>query len=586
MNKSVKKEVNHKTRNRVAILRGLLIVIGVILIGRLFYIQIIRHEHYQAQALAEHIKKFEINAPRGLIKMQDGSNVVPVVLNEQRYIIFADPNYIDNADLTADRLVGLIGGKKEELLKKLTTKNSRYVVIAKKLTKEQADRVDDLQLKGIGKKEFSMRTYPQANMASQLLGFVNDDNIGQYGIEGYLDSRLKGKSGLEKAITDVRGVPLAVNNDNILKQAIPGEDINLTIDIGMQKTAEDALKNGIERTKAVRGTAIIMEANSGAIKAIANYPTYDPADYQKVTDQSVFSNMAVNMAWEPGSVMKPLLFGAAFTENTANPDTSFYDPGYVIVDGSKISDSVNWGAQTMTLRDVINKSLNTGAVFVLKTLGGGDINEKARTTWHDYLSNHYLFGKKTGIEQSGESDGILGGPNEGYGVSVRYANMAFGQGITVSPIQLTAAYAALLNGGTYYKPSLINSTDKQGNITAFKPTIVKQAVVSESAGSQIRDLLQKSLEINNQAAVRSGYILGAKSGTALIPDSKGNYRTDAFNGVYVGYLGGDAIKYIILVRLDEPKTSASGFASGEAAKTWAEISNKLIDNYAIKPKSI
>ncbi|MEI6237251.1 MAG: penicillin-binding protein 2 [Candidatus Saccharibacteria bacterium] len=586
MNKSVKKEVNHKIRNRVAILRGLLIVVGIILIGRLFYIQIIRHEHYQAQALAEHIKKFEINAPRGLIKMQDGSDVVPVVLNEQRYIIFADPNYIENANSTADRLVGLIGGKKEELLKKLATKNSRYVVIAKKLTKEQADRVDSLKLKGIGKKEFSMRTYPQADMASQLLGFVNDDNIGQYGIEGYLDERLKGKSGLEKAITDVRGVPLAVNNDNILKQPIPGEDINLTIDIGMQKTAEDALKNGMERTKAVRGTVIIMEANSGAIKAIANSPTYDPADYQKVTDQSVFSNMAVNMAWEPGSVMKPLLFGAAFTEGTANPDTSFYDPGFVIVDGSKISDSVNWGAQTMTLHDVINKSLNTGAVFVLKTLGDGDINEKARTTWYDYLSNHYLFGKKTGIEQSGESNGILGGPNEGYGVSVRYANMAFGQGITLTPIQLVAAYAALLNGGTYYKPSLVNTTDKQGKIVPFKPTIVKQAVISATAGNQIRDLLQKSLEINNKTAMRPGYILGAKSGTALIPDSKGNYRTDAFNGVYVGYLGGDNVEYIILVRFDEPKTSASGFASGEAAKTWAEISNKLIDSYAIRPKSI
>jgi cell division protein FtsI (penicillin-binding protein 3) len=237
----------------------------------------------------------------------------------------------------------------------------------------------------------------------------------------------------------------------------------------------------------------------------------------------------------------------------------------------------------MTLHDVINKSLNTGAVFVLKTLGGGDINDKARTTWHNYLSNHYMFGKKTGIEQSGEVQGYLSGPNEGYGQSVRYANMAFGQGMTLTPLQLASAYAALLNGGTYYKPTLLNNVDDGGNIKQFKPTIVQKGVVSTAASSQIRDLLQKSLEINNRAAVRAGYVLGAKSGTAQIADSKGNYRTDAYNGAYVGFLGGDSPEYIIMVRLDEPKTP--GFASTEAAKTWAEISNKLIDNYAVKPKS-
>lgn len=583
MNRSHKKEAGIGKVNRVAVLRYFLLFIGIILIGRLFYIQIIKHEHYQAKALAEHIKKFEIIAPRGLIKMQDGNNMVPVVLNEQRYIIFADPKFITDPNATANKLIGLIGGDKEELIKKLSIKDSRYVVIAKKLTKDQASRVDGLELKGIGKKEFSTRTYPQANLASQLLGFVNDDNVGQYGVEGYLNDKLKGKSGLEKAITDVRGVPLAVNNDNVLKQAVPGEDINLTIDIGMQKTVEDALKNGIDRTKSVRGSAVIIEANTGAIKAMANYPTYDPSQYDKIKDQSVFINATVSMPWEPGSVMKPLLFGAAFTENTANPETTYYDPGFVQVDDIRITNSLNWGAQNMTLHDVINKSLNTGAVFVLKTLGGGDINEKARTTWHNYLSNNYMFGKKTGIEQSGEVQGYLSGPNEGYGLSVRYANMAFGQGMTLTPLQLAAAYSALLNGGTYYKPTLLNHADNDGNIINFKPTIIQKGVVSTTASSQIRDLLQKSLEINNRAAVRAGYVLGAKSGTAQIADSMGNYRTDAYNGAYVGFLGGDSPEYIIMVRLDEPKTP--GFASTEAAKTWAEISNKLIDNYAVKPKS-
>lgn len=574
---------SHRSFDRISLLRFLLVGIGVLLIGRLFYIQIIRHEHYQAQALAEHTKKFEILAPRGIIRLSDGTGSVPIVLNEQRYTIYADPKYVVDAQDAASKLVGLIGGDKDQIAKKLQTKDSRYVILAKKLTKDQADRVDALQLKGIGNKEISVRTYPQGTLASQLLGFVNDDGKGQYGLEGYLNDELGGKAGLQKAVTDVRGIPLALSNDTILKQAVPGKDVTLTVDIGMQRIAEDALKSGIERTKSVRGSVVIMEANTGAIKAMANYPTYDPSQFDKITDIRIFTNNTVSGAWEPGSVMKPLLLGAAFTEGTANPDTTYYDPGFVQVDDRVIKNSVNWGAQTMSFHDVINKSLNTGAVYALKTLGGGDINEKARQTWYNYLTQHYFFGIDTGIEQSGEMAGVVSKPNEGDGLNVRYANMAFGQGVTVTPLQLTAAYAALVNGGTYYKPTLIASHLVDGKTVVTKPEILKQNVVSSTASAQVRDLLEKSLEINNKQAVRAGYTLGAKSGTAQEADENGNYKSDAYNGAYSGFIGGDGVKYVMMVRLDEPKTS--GFASGEAAKVWAEISNKIIDNFALKPKS-
>lgn len=571
------------TFNRIQFIKVAVIVIGIIIVGRLFYVQIIKHDYYQGQALAEHIKKFEISAPRGIISLEDGSSTVPVVLNEQRYTIYADPQYISNVNDTTNKLVKLLGGDKTDLEKKLETSNSRYVVLAKKMTKTQADRIDALQLNGIGKQAVSVRTYPEGSLASQVLGFVNDDGIGQYGVEEYFNSSLSGKPGIEKAVTDVRGIPLAINNNNVLIQAQPGKNITLTLDIGMQSMVENILKAGVTQTQSKRGTAIIMEANTGAIKAMAGYPNFDPSQYENVTDQSVFSNPNVALPWEPGSVMKPLLFGVAFTEGTATPDSSYFDPGYVVVDGSRIEDSIQWGAQTMTLHDVINKSLNTGAVFVLKTLGGGDINEKARTIWYDYLTKHYFFGKMTGIEQNGEVAGFVNGPDQGYGLNVRYANMAFGQGVTVTPLQLVSAYDAILDGGTYYKPTLIDNTDKNGN---FKPTIVANNVISTKASSEIYNLLQAGLEGNNKAAVRSGYILGAKSGTAQIPDGKGGYRTDAYDGVYVGFIGNNkGPQYIMLVRLDEPKTSTTGFASGEAAKVWAQISNKLIDNFAIQPNS-
>lgn len=569
--------------NRVNVLRVFVIIIGAILISRLFYVQIIRHEHYQAQALAEHIKKFEISAPRGIISLSDGNSSVPIVLNEQRYTIYADPYYVTDAQATAAKLVPVIGGAVDDTAKKLANKSSRYVILAKKMTKDQADRVEALDLKGVGKKEISVRTYPQGTLAAQLLGFVNDDGKGQYGIEEYLNDTLAGQTGLERAVTDVNGIPLAVNNDNILKPAVAGSDITLTVDMGMQRIAEETLKNGIDRTKAVRGSILIMDAKTGAVKAMANYPTYDPGQYDKVSDISVFTNNIVTGAWEPGSVMKPLLLGATFTEGTATPDTTYYDPGFVKIDDSTVTNSINWGAQTMSFHDLINKSLNTGAVYALKTLGGGEINEKARQTWYNYLTTHYMFGKTTGIEQSGEAAGVVSGPNEGYGLEIRYANMAFGQGMTVTPLQLAAAYAALVNGGTYYKPTLIATKQVNGKVEQVKSEVIKGDVVSGQASAQIKEMLQSSVKTNNPTAVRNGFMIGAKSGTAQEANSEGSYKTDAYNGAYSGFIEGADTQYVMLVRLDEPKTT--GFASAEAAKTWAETSNKIIDNFAIKPKN-
>jgi cell division protein FtsI/penicillin-binding protein 2 len=568
--------------DHIRILRIILMITGAILISRLFYVQIIRHDYYQAEALAEHTKKFEIAAPRGIISMEDGSDErVPVVLNEVRYTIYADPQYISDTEGTADKLIAIIGGNREDLIKKLSVSDSRYVVLAKKFSKEQADRIEVLGLKGIGKKEVHVRTYPQGSLASQLLGFVNDDGQGQYGIEGYENEQLTGKSGLEKAVTDVRGIPLAVNNDNILKQPVAGSDLTLTVDIGMQKLSEDLLKNTIDRTQAIKGNVIIMESKTGAIKAMANYPNYDPSQYDKITDMDVFKNSTVTNVWEPGSVMKPLLLGAVFTEGTLSPDSSYYDAGYVQVDDRRITNAFSYGAQMMTVRDIINKSLNTGAVFMLKSLGGGEINQQARSTWYKYLTEHYLFGQITGIEQSGETIGNINKPDEGDGLNVNYANMAFGQGISITPIQLVAAYNAILNGGTYYQPTLIATTDQSGQIIDQKTTIKSNGVISATASVWIKEMTKNALELNYPSAVRSGYALGGKSGTAQVADGQGGYKENLYDGTYIGYIasGSGDIKYIMFVRLDEPKTAS--LASYEAAKAWAELANKLIDNFAI-----
>lgn len=582
LNKKSQKNFDNKSAansldGRTNFIKFVLIGLGFLLIGRLFFVQIIKHDYYQGQALAEHVKKYQIPAKRGLIYAMDGEKSVPIVLNEDRYEIYADPKFVEDKPAVAKKVATVIGTSEPELAKKLDNDDSRYVILAKKVTQDQKNQIMSLKDEGVGSKEVSIRNYPQGEFASQLLGFVNDDQQGQYGVEQSLNDKLAGKSGQLKAITDVRGVPLAVNNDNIQRQPQNGQDVKLTIDIGMQKITEDALMAAIARTKANKATGVLIDANNGQVKAMANLPSFNPANYQKVEDASLFSNLVTSGAWEPGSVMKPLILAAAFNEGTLSPNSTYFDSMSVQVDDRTINNSYPWGAETMSVQDIITKSLNTGAVHILKSLGGGEITDKARQTYYKYLTDHYRFNEPTGIEQSGESAGTVIGPDEGYGLRVRYANMSFGQGLTVTPLQLANAYASLINGGKYYRPTVVEAVDNQIN----KPVLLNNSVLSETSSAQVKEILKNALETNNKAAIRPGYALGAKTGTAEIADGSGNYKKDAYNGVYVGFISGQNKTYILLVRLDEPKSAR--FASSEAATTWTEISNKLLDTYSVKP---
>lgn len=237
---------------------------------------------------------------------------------------------------------------------------------------------------------------------------------------------------------------------------------------------------------------------------------------------------------------------------------------------------VPYPAAQMTLQDILSYSLNTGAVFLLEQLGGANtMNEQARIRWHDYLTNRYHFGQVDPILLPGEKTGYVSPPSGGHDIGLRYANSAFGIGLTVTPLQLVSAYAAIINGGTYYERQI--SADSQDRVA---PIAMTDDVVSPEVSNVIRSLLINTLQTNNKAAIREGFMLGGKSGTAPVPGIDGSYRTDFDNGTYVGFVGRKSAKYIMLTRLDEPVIK-EGFASAEAAKLWAEISNGLIDRSLI-----
>lgn len=562
---------------RFDIVYGLLLLVLSIFIVRLFYVQVIKHDDYKRSALMGQLKEYEIPAERGVIEAHDGENVVPIVLNEEVYTLFADPLYIKDHKDVATKLSAITGANAQEYEDKIRV-DTRYAVLAKKLDANKKEEIEKLDIKGVGLRTESIRTYPQGTLAAQMLGFVNDEGKGSYGLEEYLDERLRGSPGQLKAITDAKGVPLVSNSSNVLKDPVPGERVLMTIDIGMQRKVEDLLKEHLPNVNSKSGSVIVMDPNTGAIKAMANWPTYNPGEFYKQTDASVFTNPAVSSPLEVGSVMKTLTVAAGLDSGVINKDTTFFDPAQITVDGATVRNvEEDGGPQTRSTSDILRYSLNTGAVYILSQLGGGSINEKGRNAWHNYMTEHYRFGQKTGIEQGYEAEGSIPNPTDGYGLNIQFANSTFGQGMTATPLQMAAAFSATINGGKYYKPHLIETPDGKGEV-------VNPNVVSPEVSEQLRAMHENSVNMTYPFVDREGYKIGGKTGTAEIPKPEGGYYTDRYNGTFVGYVGGDKPEYVIIVRINEPVVDFYA-GSAAAAPLFGKIGGMLIDNFSVRPSS-
>lgn len=588
-----RKPIDLFSNRRLQIWYAVLILVLVIFIGRLFYLQIIKQDYYRQAAQSAQLKEYEIPAERGEIKAYENGVTVPIVLNQKLYTLFADPTFIKNADDVASKLSAITGADAAVYAKVMQTPDTRYVILTKRLNEEQKTRITDLKIPGIGTQAQEYRVYAQGSLAAQLLGFVNDEGQGKYGIEQALNSTLSGKPGRLKAVTDASGVPLAASDDNIEIAPKNGLDAVLTIDVGMQKQLENLLKMGLDRAMSRSGSVLIMEANTGAIKAMANWPTYDPAQFFRVKDQALFNNAAVSSPLEIGSIMKSLTLAAALDQKVVTPNTTYNDPGRWKLDNHTITNIEEvGGAGTRSVGDIITRSINTGATWMLMQMGGetGSVNKKARERWHDYMTNRYMLGKPTGIEQGFEAAGSIPDPNNGFALQLTYANTSFGQAMTATPLQMAASLASVINGGTYYQPHLIDKTiDPVGGETAKKPKSLRTGVVSSNVSGQVRRLLANAIKQKVATGTTSlrfpaGYEVGGKTGTAQIANPSGGYYTDRYNGTYLGYVGGDKPEYIIAVRVNEPKIG--GYAGSQAAQPlFADIVNMLINNFNVAPKS-
>ena len=579
---------------RVRIWYGLLLLVFAVFAVRTFYLQVIRYDYYKQAARNDQLKQYTVPAERGVISARLGDGTVPIVLNQKLYTLYADPQVVKDAGTVAVKLQPIVGGDVDKIEKQLKRDDTRYVVLKRKLTPAQSAKVLKYKFPGVGTQEQDYRTYPQGTLAAQVLGFVNNDGKGVYGIEQALDGKLAGTPGQLKAVTDINGVPLAATGGNLSTQPVPGRDVELTLDVGMQAGVEKIIKAAQEQYKSSSVSAVVMDVHTGAVKAMANYPTFDPANYGTVEDGSLFYNNAITTPIEPGSITKLFTTATALHKGVISPTTSFYDPGFWAIDGAKVSDvEEDHSTGQQTVLSTIDKSLNTGATWMLMQMGGGQINNVARATLYEYFTQRFGLGQATGIEQGDgeEANGYVPKPaNNGAGINLTYANMSFGQAYTATALQMVTGLSAMLNGGTYYQPYLVAAqTDERGKTVRTEPRAVRKDVVSEKVSQQMIDLLEQNNELHihegfGYLRFPSGYSVGGKTGTAEIASPLGGYRTDKFNGTYLGFVGGDTPQYAIVVYNIEP-TDYYGFAGGRTAQpVFAQIAHMLIDDFGVTPR--
>ncbi len=580
---------------RVHIVYGILLALIALFGLRLFYVQIIRYGYYRGAALSDQLKQYDIPAARGIIEAHDGNQIVPIVLNQELFTLYADPTYVKQPDQAAEKVAAIIGGDGSKYASLMRTKDTRYVVLARKLTDTQSKQILGLKIPGVGTQGQDYRTYPQGTLAAQVLGFVDTQGSGQYGLEQALNGQLSGKSGKVKAVTDVYGVPLAATKGNTETAPVNGDTIVTTLNLPMQAHLEQILADEYKKTKSQGISALIIDPNTGQIKAMANYPSYDPANYQAVTDPNIFQNGTVANAIEPGSIMKTLTTSAALDQEAIQPDSTFYDPAHWVIDGFNITDiEEDGGARQQSVASTLALSLNTGATWMLMQMskpGGTDINGHGITEWHDYMVDHFRLGQPTNIEQGYESTGYVPADKLSTpAIDLTYANTSFGQGVQVTALQMAAALSSVLNGGTYYQPTLIDQVvHADGTTTTNKPTVVARHVVKGNTGSELIPLMENV--VNNYyhegfsyMTFPSGYMVGGKTGTAQIASPDGGYYKNKYNGTYLGFVGGSSPQYVVAVFNIEP--NVAGYAGSNAGQpVFGDIAHMLIDNSFVTPKS-
>jgi cell division protein FtsI/penicillin-binding protein 2 len=460
---------------RINAILFLFFIFTAAIISRLFFLQIISHKLYQSQALGQQVGFSEVQGSRGQIFFKDSRDskgqiasgeIKSLAINKKIWTLAVVPSLVTDKNIFAKEISKITGLTQEAVALKLDGE-SNYYVLKKNLSDQELLDLNKLDLKGIRLDSVLGRYYPQENLASDIVGFLGGDGTGQYGIEGYYDNILKGKTGIQE---NKRGLDL-IGEDTQMN--LDGSDLYLTIDYNIQFEAESLLKQAKKDLDIDNGQIIVLKPDSGRVLALADFPSFDPNNFSKENNLDIFQNSAVQKIFEPGSVMKPFTMAIAINEGKITPETSYVDTGMIKVGQNTIYNfgREKYGQQTMT--GVLEKSINTGAVFASKTV--------THETFFNYL-NGFALDQKTGIDLQGENyskNDILRNGSE-----VGFITASFGQGIEMTPLELARGFCVIANGGNLVKPYIVEKIINGKDERNIKSEIIG-SIISEKTAMQV-----------------------------------------------------------------------------------------------------
>ena len=558
-----------------------LLTVAVLLAGvvwaRLAYWQVVRHGQLSLQAQLEYREVVELPAVRGAIFDR---NIRQLVVNTTVYSAFVAPDQVPVGLRTrvADSLASVLGVDSAKVMRTLQS-GSKFAYIARRFSKDKADQLRALKLTGVGLEDEQQRAYLPGigtdSLAANLLGFVNYDGQGQYGLEAFYQDELAGTPGFISSYRDLANREIVLGS-HTHQDPVNGSDLILSLDASIQYAAEQALADGVRKANAESGSVLIMDPTTGGIIAWADYPSYN-ANHFNSTDAALFKDNVASYVYEPGSVMKVVTLSGAIDIGAITPDTVISDPGYVDVGGYRIRDWDGRYHGNINYTYVLEHSLNVGAMKAMQAEG--------HDAFYRYLKAFGLT-QPSGIDVAGENS--VPPPPQPKMADAQFATSAFGQGIDVNMIQMMAAVNVIANGGKYAPPHVVERIGTRLNPLLTQPQ--RQVISSEAAG-QMKVMMEAVVQHGSGWTARvRGFELdeAGKTGTSQIPVS-GQYTQDVWSS-YVGFLPADHPRFTMMVVMRKPHVPGSdrdwtlndGYFT--AAPVWQKIAQTMVVDWRITPE--
>jgi len=531
---------------RIGLLFGGFLLCFLLIVGRAFWLQGVQGSSLASQATYQQTEVVTVPGLRGDLLDRRGNKLAA---SEDAATIYATPYQVKNPPQAAARLAPVLDQPKGEVLEALTAEGG-FSYLAQKVDLGTAAKVEALDIEGIGQLPDSRRTYPQGEMAGQVIGAVGTENQGLTGLEEGEDDVLGGDDGERRIINDALGEPIRLET---VDDTEDGEDVQLTLDPVIQRETERVLNGVGETYSPVGATAIVVDPRSSAVLAMANWPPVDPGDLSEASNDDLL-NKATGFNYEPGSTFKAFTVAAALEDKVVSPTDEFTLPPTIQVADRVIEESHPRGTETMSVATILAHSSNVGAVTIGQMVG---------TEKFDRWIHRFGFGRPTGIQFPGEEQGLLLDLDEYSGSTM--GNLPIGQGLSVTPIQMVAGYSAIANGGILKPPRLI---EKIGDEPQPEPQ--GRRVISPGVAAEVREMLEGVLGPGGTASEVSvpGYSLAGKTGTAEVAED-GGYSETKFVASFIGFAPAENPQLLAAVIVDQPQGEIYG--GSVAAPAFGQI---------------